>query len=302
MMNQKANGKTFVKALLYLLPMLIIISIFTIYPIFKSVSMSFYEDYNIFTQEVGSYGVSNYETLLKDPEFTAALKNTFLYVIGVVPASLIISLFVALLLNSIKVLQSFFRSIYFLPFVTSTVAVSVVWSWLYHSEYGLINYMLSWFGVDPINWLNNPDMAMPAVIIMGIWKGLGFNILLFLVGLNNIDQGYYQAAKIDGASKWSQFWYITLPLLRSTLFLLSVVGVINAFKVFDEVYALFSGRPGPAGSAITVVYYLFKKFYTEYEYGVAAASGIVLFGILLIITIIQFIGNRYFAKRGGQDA
>lgn len=298
-MNRKATGKSTLQALGYLLPMLVIIGIFTIYPIFKSVAMSFYEDYNIFTGEVGSYGLSNYQELLTDPDFYQALKNTVIYVLGVVPASLAISLGIAMLLNSIPRLQGFFRSVYFLPFVTSTVAISVVWSWLYHSQYGLVNYILSWFGVDPINWLNNPDMAMPALIIMAIWKGLGFNILLFLVGLNNIDENYYKAAKIDGAGSWSRFWHITLPLLRPTTFLLLVIGIINAFKVFDEVYSLFSGRPGPAGSAITVVYYLFQKFYVQYEYGIAAASGIAMFVILLGVTIIQYVGNRYFEKRGG---
>lgn len=155
------------------------------------------------------------------------------------------------------------------------------------------------FGIEPINWLNNPSMALPAVIIMSIWKGLGFNILLFLVGLGNINENYYKAAKIDGANAWNRFTNITLPLLRPTFFLLSIIGVINNFKVFDEVYSLFNGRPGPAGSATTLVYYLFQKFYVQFDYGVAAASGIILFLIVLLITIIQFIGNRYFDKRGG---
>lgn len=242
-MNKKANWKSTLTAFGYLLPMLAVISVFTIYPIFKSVAMSFYTDYNLFTREVKGYGLENYQYLLQDPKFLQALKNTALYVVGVVPASLIISLCIALLLNSIPRLQSFFRSVYFLPFVTSTVAISVVWSWLYHSQYGLVNYILGIFGIEAVNWLNNPQMAMPAVIVMAIWKSLGFNVLLLLVGLNNIGDHYYQAAKVDGANAWGSFWNITLPLLRPTLFLLSVIGIINAFKVFDEVYSLFSGRP-----------------------------------------------------------
>lgn len=298
-LNKKATWKSTLTALLYLTPALIFIGIFTIYPIFKSIDMSFYTDFNIFQNVVNERGIDNYVEIANDPKFYEALQNTFIYVIGVVPTSIIISLFIAVLLNSIKWLQSFFRSVYFLPFVTSTVAISVVWNWLYHSRYGLINYFIQLFGFEPINWLNNPDYAMPAVIIMAIWKGLGFNILLLLVGLTNIDDNYYQAAKVDGAGPWKRFINITVPLLRPTLFLLSVIGIINAFKVFDEVYALFSGRPGPAGSATTLVYYLFRKFYEQYDYGVAAATGIVLFLIVLVITIIQYMGNRYFENRGG---
>lgn len=298
-MNKKATFHSTIQAFLYLLPMLIIISIFTIYPIFKSIDMSFYTDYNIFTGEVAERGIENYQTLFQDAQFYQSLRNTSLYVICVVPLSIAISLMIAMMLNQIPFLKSIFRTIYFLPFVTSTVAISIVWSWLYHSNYGLINYFLAWFGVEGINWLNSSSMAMPAIIIMAIWKGLGFNILLLLVGLGNIDDTYYKAAKIDGANGMQLFTQITLPLLRPTLFLLTVVSVINGFKVFDEVFALFNGRPGPAGSATTLVYYLYRKFYEQYDYGTAAATGMVLFGIVLILTIIQYLGNRYFEKRGG---
>lgn len=299
MMNKKKDFKSTVQAFLYLLPMLVIIGVFTIYPILKSVDMSFYTDYNIFMGIVEERGLGNYTELLTDPEFYKALKNTAMYVLWVVPISLILSLGIALLLNEIPFIKGFFRTVYFLPFVTSTVAVSIVWSWLYHSNYGLINYFLGIFGIDGMQWLQDPDLAMPAVIIMAIWKGLGFNILLLLVGLGNINENYYQAAKVDGANGWQRFWNITLPLLRPTIFLLTVVSVINGFKVFDEVFALFNGRPGPAGSATTLVYYLYRKFYEQYDYGMAAATGMVLFGIVLILTIIQYLGNRYFEKRGG---
>lgn len=298
-MDRKASLKSTLQALMYLLPMLIFIGIFTVYPIFKSIDMSFYTDYNIFTGIVSERGINNYLEIFQDPQFYAALKNTALYVVWVVPSSLIISLFIAILLNEIPKVRGLFRTVYFLPFVTSTVAISIVWSWLYHSNYGLINYFLGWLGLDPINWLNSSDMAMPAVIIMAIWKGLGFNILLLLVGLGNINDNYYKAAKVDGANTWQRFIRITLPLLRPTIFLLTVISVINGFKVFDEVFALFNGRPGPAGSATTLVYYLYRKFYEQYDYGMAAATGIVLFGIVLILTVIQFFGNRYFEKRGG---
>ncbi|MCC5889733.1 MAG: sugar ABC transporter permease [Alkalibacterium sp.] len=293
-MTEKATMKSTLKALLYMAPMLSIIFTFNIYPIFRSFMMSFYAEYNFFQNTVGRYGLDNFQEILTDDQFWLAIRNTFIFVLGVVPTSIIISLGIALMLNKIKLLSSFFRSIYFLPFVTSTVAISIVWSWIYHGRYGLMNYFLSQFGVDPIAFITSPDYAMLSLVIMAVWRGLGFNIILFLVGLNNIDENYYAAAKIDGAREMNRFFHITVPLLGPTTFLVSVMGVINSFKVFDEVYALFQSRPGPARSALTVVYYIFQKFYEENQYGVAAAAGIVLFLIILVFTLIQMAFNKKF--------
>lgn len=293
-MIQKSTLKSSLKAYLYLLPALVILVIFNIYPIYKSFAMSFYTDYNFFQNIVNAYGFDNFVKIFNDPNFYLAVRNTFIFVIGVVPVSIVLSLAIALLLNQIKWLSSFFRTVYFLPFVTSTVAISLVWSWIYHTRFGLMNYFLSFLGIDPIAWLTDPKYAMLAVVIMAIWKSLGFNIILFLVGLNNIDKTYYQVAEVDGAREWQRFTNITIPLLSPTTFLITVVGTINSFKVFDEVYAMFQGRPGPAKSTLTVVYYLYEKFYTEYQYGIAAAAGVVLFVIILIITLIQMIYNRRF--------
>ncbi|GEL67560.1 carbohydrate ABC transporter permease [Marinilactibacillus psychrotolerans] len=293
-MIEKPTLKSSLKSLLYIAPMMLIITTFNLYPIIRSFLMSFYTDFNIYTQEVNEYGISNFIEVLQDPEFILAIRNTFIFVLGVVPASIIISLGIAVLLNKIKVLSGFFRSIYFLPFVTSTVAISIVWSWIYHSRFGLMNYALGLIGIEPIEFLTDPKYSMLALVIMAIWKGLGFNIILFLVGLNNIDENYYSAAKIDGARGWERFTNITIPLLGPTMFLVSVMGVINSFKVFDEVFALFQSRPGPAGSALTVVYYIFQKFYQESQYGIAAAAGIVLFLIILVFTLIQMAFNKKF--------
>lgn len=293
-MIEKPTLKSSLKSLLYIAPMMLIITTFNLYPIIRSFLMSFYTDFNIYTQEVNEYGISNFIEVLQDPEFILAIRNAFIFVLGVVPASIIISLGIAVLLNKIKVLSGFFRSIYFLPFVTSTVAISIVWSWIYHSRFGLMNYALGLIGIEPIEFLTDPKYSMLALVIMAIWKGLGFNIILFLVGLNNIDENYYSAAKIDGARGWERFTNITIPLLGPTMFLVSVMGVINSFKVFDEVFALFQSRPGPAGSALTVVYYIFQKFYQESQYGIAAAAGIVLFLIILVFTLIQMAFNKKF--------
>ncbi|RLL46967.1 sugar ABC transporter permease [Oceanobacillus piezotolerans] len=293
-MLEKPTWKSTLKGFLYLLPALLILIIFNIYPIIRSFLMSFYTDYDYFNDIVHEYGFDNFIAIFQDPNFITALKNTGIFVLGVVPISIFLSMGIAVLLNNKIKLAGFFRTIYFLPFVTSVVAVSIVWSWIYHSDYGLLNYFLGWFGIDPIAWLNDPNYAMPALIIMSIWKGLGFNIIIFLAGLQNIGEQYYLAAKVDGASAWKRFTNITLPLLSPTIFFVSIISIINGFKVFDEVFALFNGRPGPANSALTVVYYIYQKFYEEWQFGLASTAAFVLFIIIFIFTIIQLVIGRRF--------
>ncbi|MEQ6376293.1 sugar ABC transporter permease [Bacillaceae bacterium S4-13-58] len=292
-MKQKPTLQSTLKALLYLAPALIILGVFNIYPIIKSFLMSFYTDYDYFKDIVHEYGFDNFMFIFNDSEFWVAMKNTFIFVLGVVPMSILLSLGIAILLNSKIKFRGIFRSIYFLPFVTSVVAVSIVWRWIYHTDYGLFNYFLGLFGVDPIQWLTDPQWAMPALIIMSIWKGLGYNIIIFLAGLQNIDQQYYLAAQMDGARPWKRFLHMTVPMLSPTTFFVSIVAIINSFKVFDEIFALFNGKPGPAYSAQTIVYYIYEKFYNEWEFGIASAAAYILFIIIFIFTLVQlYIGKR----------
>ncbi|WP_112179045.1 MULTISPECIES: carbohydrate ABC transporter permease [Paraliobacillus] len=293
-MTLRPNWKSTCKAILYLLPALLILITFNIYPIIKSFLMSFYTDYDYFNNVVHARGLTNFITLFNDQNFIKALSNTLIFVVGVVPISIILSLLIALLLNSKIKFLGFFRTIYFLPFVTSVVAVAIVWGWIFHSDYGLLNYFLGWFGVDPIKWITDPNFAMLALIILSIWKGLGFNIIIFLAGLQNINQQYYLAAKVDGASAWNRFKTVTLPLLSPTMFFISIISIINAFKVFDEIFALFNGRPGPANSTLTVVYYVYQKFYEEWQFGLASAAAFVLFIFVFIFTLIQLIIGKKF--------
>ncbi|MFJ8064326.1 carbohydrate ABC transporter permease [Psychrobacillus sp. NPDC096426] len=281
------------KAFLYLFPALLIIGVFVIYPMIKSFLMSFYADYDFFNDVVYRYGFDNFVYLWHDQVFHQALKNTLIFVLGVVPISIILSLWIALMLNSITVLSKFFRTIYFIPFVTSVVAVSIVWRWIFHSNYGIMNYFLGFFGVDPIQWLTSTEWAMPALIILAIWKGLGYNIIIFLAGLQTIGDSYYNAARIDGANRWNRFIHVTVPQLAPTTFFITIISIINSFKVFDEIYALFDGQAGPSNSALTVVYYVFNKFYGEWNFGVASAAAYVLFLIIFIFTLIQF----YISKK-----
>ncbi|EEQ64719.1 binding-protein-dependent transport system inner membrane component [Lacticaseibacillus paracasei subsp. paracasei 8700:2] len=292
MLNEKASLKSTAKAALYLLPMLVITITFNIWPIINSFLMSLYTKYDFYTDKVSAWGFDNFVYLWNDPDFHLAVRNTLVFVVGVVPITVILSLIIALLLNQVKIISGFFRTVYFLPFVTSTVAIAMVWNWMFHSNYGLINYFMGWFGIHPINWLTDPHYALLALIIMSIWKSLGFNIILFLVGLNNIDQGYYEAAEIDGANARQRFWNITIPMLSPITFLVSVNGIIGSFKVFDEIFALFQGTPGPGKADLTIVYYLYQKFYTEYKYPIAAASGVVLFFLILLVTLVQLWYSR----------
>lgn len=281
------------KALLYLLPALLIITVFQIYPILKSLAMSFYTDFDYLTDEVYKRGLDNFQYVLTDPDFYLALKNTFIFVLGAVPLSIIVSLGFALLLNSNIKLKNFFRSVYFIPFITSTVAVSIVWRWMFNKEFGMVNSILMIFGIDKINWLTNPKMTIPMLVLLSVWKGMGYKIIIFLAGLQNIDEKYYLAAKIDGASVWKRFTSITIPLLTPTLFFVSITSVIGSFKLFDEVFVLYDKQTGPLKSGLTIVYYIYNKFNRYWQFSIASAAAFVLFVIILIFTLIQLrIGQK----------
>ena len=275
------------KGYLYLLPSIIIMLAFTIYPLIRAVIMSFLGDYSIISHGYTSIGFDNYKTLFADPDFALSLRNTTIYVICVVPASIILSLIIAVLINSCTKTKAFFQTVYFLPYVTSVIAIGIVWRWMFNSNYGLINYFLGFFGIDPIPWLNRPEYAMPALIIFAIWKSMAFNILIFLAGLQTIPEDLYRAARIDSTPKIRVFTKITVPQLAPMIVYSSVIGMIGAFKVYNEVFSLFQGKAGPANKAMTIVYFIYDKFYNSYKYGVAAAGSVVLFIIILVMTQIQ---------------
>ena len=275
------------KGYLYLLPSLIIMVVFTLYPLIKAVVMSFLGDYSIIDGSYKSIGFENYQALFADKNFIKALCNTGIYVVFVVPCSIIISLFIAVLINSKIKGKAFFQTVYFLPYVTSVIAIGIVWSWMFNSEYGLINFILGFFGIEPIQWLNQPQYALPALIIFAIWKSMAFNILIFLAGLQTISEDLYKAARIDATPRFRVFTRITVPGIMPMIVYASIMGMISAFKVYNEVFALFKGKAGPANSAITVVYYIYDKFYNSNKYGIAAAGSIVLFLIILALTQVQ---------------
>ncbi len=271
-------------AWLFLLPALVIIAIFNVYPLIQAFIMSFQKgSLNKMTYN----GFTNFEIIFKDPKFHAAIGNTFLFAFIVVPVSLLIAMFIAITIFEKIKHKAFFETVFFIPYLTSVIAVGVVFRFLFNGEYGFINYLLSFINVGPINFLDNPSMSMTTLIIFGIWSGLAFNIIILLSGLRTVNTDYYKVADMFGATKKEQFFRITLPQMLPIITFLLMVNFINAFKVYAQVYALFNGKAGIADSATTGVFYIFNKFYVEQRYGQGMAAAVVLFLIILIFTFIQ---------------
>ncbi|MFD1019666.1 carbohydrate ABC transporter permease [Thalassobacillus hwangdonensis] len=267
----------------FLLPNLLGFLIFIGVPIVSSLVISF-TDWDL----LGSMeftGIDNYIRLANDPEFWISFRNTFFFIFGYLPLVMIFGLGCALLLNKKIRFRAFFRATYFLPVITSWVAVSLVWKWLYNPKFGLINYMLSVIGIDGPQWLNDPDTAMIGIIITSAWKDIGFVMVLFLGGLQNISPSYYEAAAMDGASKFREFWSITLPLLAPTTFFVTIISLINSFQVFDQVMIMTGG--GPGGSTVVMVQNIYNHAFRYYEMGYASAMSWVLFIVIFIFTYIQ---------------
>lgn len=290
--EEKITIKTFTTPLLFLAPFLVGVIIFTIYPFFNVLFISFKENYKVLTQEYSALGFANYAKILGDPTFISSLKNTGLYTLAVVPISLVFSTIIACLLNSKIKFKGFFQTVFFLPMVTSITAVGLAWKWLFNYDYGIINYLITLFGAKGINWLNDPKYALTSLIIYGIWSMIPFTIILILAGLQNINTQYYIAAKVDGAKPMDIFFRITLPLLAPTIGLVTIINTISASKVFQELFPLFGGQPGPAYSLYTVIYYIYDTFYIKWKLGNAAASAMILFIIVLIFTSIQLYIQR----------
>lgn len=286
------KNKYFSKAWLYLFPALLVLGVFQIYPIIKSFLMGFYTDFDYLEDVVYEWGFNNFSNLFHDSDFILAIKNTCVLTLFAAPLSILVSLVFAVLLNLNIHCRKIFQSIYFLPFVTSMVAVSIVWAWMLNKDYGLINSILAVFGISKVAWLTNPKMTIPILVVLSVWKGLGYRVIIFLAGLQGIDKQYYQAARIDGAGALRCFFYVTIPFLRPTIFFLSVTTIIDIFKTFDEVYVMYSNQPGPLNSGLTIVYYIFTKFYRHWEFASAAAASFVLFLIILLITLFQFAAVR----------
>ena len=316
-MASLATSRKFREALagfLYLLPALVVLGTFRIVPIILSVRVSLF-DWGMAGARA-FVGLGNYVSVLTDPVFWKSLLNTGWYMLFTVPIQLFLSLFIAVLLNQkIKGLGAY-RTIYYLPVVTSIVAVSIVWKWILHPDRGLLNYILSWIGADGLRWLQDPrglfqlivgdrenllpyalrgpSIAMCSLIIMGVWKGLGYNIVIFLAGLQNISKTYYEAARIDGAGRYSIFRNITWPLISPTTYYVLIMSLIVAFQTFAQVW-IMTGPPagGPLSTTKVVMYYFYENSFELWRLGYGAAIAFFAFIIILLLTVFQrFIFER----------
>ncbi|MCL2008250.1 MAG: sugar ABC transporter permease [Treponema sp.] len=292
MKKSAASIREHIQPFLFLLPFLIGLIIFTVYPFINVIVLSFRENYRILSQTSTGLGLSNYRWIFTDRDFISGLRNTGLYVLFTVPISTALSVFFAVMLNRKLMFTGFFQTAFFMPMVTSVTAVGLVWRWLFNYDYGLFNYLLSFFGVSQINWLNDPAWALIALIIYGIWSMLPFTIILILAGLQSINPQYGIAAMVDGARPMLVFRRITLPLLAPTIGLVLILNVISTSKVFSELFPLFNGRPGPAFSLYTVVYYIYDMFYLKWRLAAAAAAAVILFLIVFVLTMVQLLIQR----------
>lgn len=276
-------------AAFFLAPALVVIGGFFFLPVLAALVLSF-TDFDLYALGDPStarfIGLQNYTELIQSPVFWKALGNTFYFVLVGGPLSVAVSLGAALLVNAKLVrFKGLFRTVFFAPVVTTLVAVAIVWRYLYHSRYGLFNYGLGKLGIEPVDWLGDPAWAMPAIILLAVWKNFGYNMIIFVAGLQNIPDELYEAAQIDGASGWQRFRHITLPMLAPTFLFVGIITMIGYFQLFAEPYVMTEG--GPLQSTISIVYLMYEEGFKWWNLGYASAVAFVLFLIMLVGTFIQ---------------
>jgi multiple sugar transport system permease protein len=271
-------------ALLFLAPTLIGLAVLSAGPIGATLAISL-TDWDLLTPPKLA-GLDNYLSLLSDDRFFKAVRNTFFYTIVSVPLGLALALGLAMALN-VKVRGiAFIRTAYFLPVVTSSIAVALVWQWIYNPDSGLLNQVLGVIGLPPQKWVNDPMLAMPAIVAMSIWQGLGINVIIFLAALQAIPSELLDAASVDGAGRWARFRSVIVPLLTPAIFFTGVLSLIDGFQVFDQVFVLV--KPRPTDATITIVYFIYENGFKFFKMGLAGAASWVLFLIIALFTAIYF--------------
>lgn len=285
----KLAKKEWLAAYLFLLPAAIFFIAFVIVPMIGGIVISFF-NYTPRTSEF--IGLQNYVQIFNDPVFKKSLGNTMFLVIGNVPVVIVFSMFVSLTIykRSSKV-RSFFRSVFYLPAIASVVSITVVWGWIFHPNYGILNYVLSFFGVEPQVWLGNPSTAKWAILMVLVTLSVGQPIVLYMASLGNIPKDYLEAAEIDGANSRQLFWNITWPLLRPTTLYIVIITTINSFQCFSIIQLLTAG--GPNYATTTIMYQVYERSFTLGQYGIASSMGVVLAAIVMVISIIQY---KYFGS------
>lgn len=276
-------------AFLFIAPMLIGLLFLSAAPIVATFAVSL-THWDLLTPPEPA-GLSNYTRLFDDPRFMIAVRNTAFYTIVSVPLGMAISLALALALNQAIRGIAWIRTMYFLPIVTSTIAVGLVWSWIYSPSNGLLNQLLDVFGIPAQRWVADPFWAMPSIIGMSIWQGLPANTIIFLAGLQAIPLVYYDAASVDGAGRWARLRYVTLPLLTPSLFFTGLLSLIGSIQVFDQVFVL--SNPGkPTSATITIIYFIYEAGFRQFKMGYASAASWLLFLVVAVLTFIYFRSQR----------
>jgi multiple sugar transport system permease protein len=278
----------------FIAPLVIDFAIFTVYLLVHAFM------YSLQDIEYGKslwVGLENFRVMLNTPAFFYSLKNTMVYVILTVPGGILLAvIFSEFIFRRSPAVQSFYKSAYYLPVVVSSVALALVWVFIYQPFYGILNFVTGLFGIAPINWLGNPSTAMLALVAMNIIQGLGGSIVFITAAMGGISTEIYDSAKIDGASEWQRLWRVTVPLLRPTLLYLFVSGFIGNFQVFDQVYVMTAGGPGYPGSTLTIGYLIYSAAFSSFNIGMAAAESVALFVVIAIVSVFQF---RFFS--GGSE-
>lgn len=287
--TKKHEVSGYLEAFDFVLPFLFGLALFTIYPVINVVLLSFKEKYKWLSDSFSGWGFANYTKVLNDGKFISALKNTGEYVLFVVPISTALAILIANLLNRKVRLSALFQTAYFLPMVTAAMATGLAWKFMFNFTSGPINYLLSFVGINPIDWIGKAQNNIWALIIYGIWNILPFTIILMISGLQNIDETYYTAARVDGAKSTRIFFRITVPLLAPTISLVLIINSISSAKVFSDLFPLFNSSPGTYENLYTVVYYIYQNAFQNGNAGMggASAAAIVLFLILVVLTLIQ---------------
>lgn len=262
-------------------PSLLHIGLWTAIPVVATFALGF-TDYNVFSPPRW-IGLDNYVEIVQDPVFRKATWNTIAYTFWTVPVSMAIALVIAVALNQGLRLQKWYRTAFFLPQVTATVAIAMVWLWIFNPQQGLLNAFLALFGIPGQVWLADPDWALWSVILVGAWQGIGIKMLIYIAALQNVDVSLYEAASVDGASAVRKFFAITVPMLKPATFFVLVISIINAFQVFDQIYVLTSG--GPANATTMMTYEVYRSAFEEFRMGMASAQSVVLFFFLLVMTL-----------------
>jgi len=291
---QRAGFRRGLTGWLFAAPILIYFTIFVFGPILASLVMMFFE-WNGFGPITGAkwVGLQNVTELFRDEKFLGSFRNTFLYAVVVVVSGVVFGLLLALVLNGVNRFIGLVRATYYLPVMLPITAMSLLWGLMYQQRYGLFNQLLSAVDLPPVAWLINPNVALLSICLMVVWKGLGWYMVIFMAGLKAIPEDFYEAARVDGATGWQQFWNITLPLLRPTLLFVLVVTIIGSLQVFSPIFIMTQG--GPANATNVVVYWVYITAFQFLRFGYATAMAMFLFVVIMVITAIQL---RLFREGG----